>query len=61
MSGQKKGPRTAAEEVESEITEAETDVTGEEDRGHGEAGDALTPNTDAQSESHGEDDEGGGP
>ncbi|MEU4892714.1 hypothetical protein AB0B12_10030 [Streptomyces sp. NPDC044780] len=61
MSGEKKGARTATEEIEEEITEAETRVTGdEEDSRYGESGDALTPNTDAQTQSRGEREEGGG-
>ncbi|GAA1066268.1 hypothetical protein GCM10009574_038830 [Streptomyces asiaticus] len=55
MSGEKKGARTAAEEIEAEITEAETRVTDdEEDSRYGESGDAITPNVDAQEESQGE-------
>ncbi|THA71189.1 hypothetical protein E6P78_08125 [Streptomyces sp. A0958] len=48
-----KPPRTAADEVLQEAEEAETDVAdlgkrrGEKDR-DSEAGDALTPNEDAQ-------------
>ncbi|MDP9612252.1 MULTISPECIES: hypothetical protein [Streptomyces] len=61
MSGEKRGARTAAEEIKEEITEAETRVTGDaEDSGYGESGDALTPNTEAQAESQGERGQGGG-
>ncbi|MEU8875813.1 hypothetical protein AB0D24_32610 [Streptomyces javensis] len=53
--GEKTGARTAAEEIEAEITEAETRVTDDdEDSRYGESGDAITPNVDAQEESQGE-------
>jgi hypothetical protein len=61
MPGEKKGARTAAEEIEEEITEAETEVTGgDEGSGYGRSGDAMRPGTDAQVQSQGEDDEDGG-
>jgi hypothetical protein len=49
-------PRTALEEVMREIEEAErrTDEERESRRGRGEAGEAITPNTRAQEESHGD-------
>ncbi|MEW1892748.1 MULTISPECIES: hypothetical protein [unclassified Streptomyces] len=45
-----KPPRTAAEEVVREAEEAETDVADTRERrgGDSEAGDALTPNEEAQ-------------
>ncbi|MFM9370148.1 hypothetical protein [Streptomyces sp. Da 82-17] len=49
---------TARDEVLGEIEEAETDVAGERERddaGNGEAGDALTPNQEAQESVHEED------
>ncbi|MFD5269567.1 hypothetical protein [Streptomyces sp. NPDC058335] len=49
-------PRTALEEVMREIEEAErrTDEEREARRASGEAGEAITPNTRAQEESHGD-------
>ncbi|WP_454321095.1 hypothetical protein [Streptomyces phaeoluteigriseus] len=49
-------PRTALEEVMREIEEAErrTDDEREARRDRGEAGEAITPNTRAQEESHGD-------
>ncbi|MET9504427.1 hypothetical protein ABZY42_22365 [Streptomyces sp. NPDC006622] len=49
-------PRTALEEVVREIEEAEThaDGQGRPRRDPGEAGEAITPNTRAQEESHGD-------
>ncbi|MEV5438358.1 hypothetical protein AB0K80_20435 [Streptomyces sp. NPDC052682] len=49
-------PETAVEEVLHEVEEAErrTRDTGEQRRHRGEAGEAVTPNTRAQQESHGE-------
>ncbi|WP_086769781.1 hypothetical protein [Streptomyces bobili] len=49
-------PRTALEKVMREIEEAErrTDEERESRRGRGEAGEAITPNTRAQEESHGD-------
>lgn len=58
MAGEKKGARTAAEEIEEEVTEAETRVTGgEEGDRYGQSGDAMRPGTDAQEQSRGESDE----
>ncbi|MEU9664689.1 hypothetical protein AB0J81_40490 [Streptomyces bobili] len=51
-------PRTALEEVMREIEEAERRTDEERGnrrgRGEGEAGEAITPNTRAQEESHGD-------
>jgi hypothetical protein len=49
-------PETAFEEVLREILDEERRVRdGEEQRRHrGEAGEAVTPNTEAEEESHGE-------
>lgn len=47
-------PRTADEEVVREVREAELDVT-ERGRERGEAGDALTPNEQAQEDARGDD------
>ncbi|MGW0812195.1 hypothetical protein ACWD00_02870 [Streptomyces viridiviolaceus] len=49
-------PETALEEVLREVEDAETrDPESERDRRHrGEAGDATSPNTEAQEESGGE-------
>ncbi|MFJ2899041.1 hypothetical protein ACIO87_29665 [Streptomyces sp. NPDC087218] len=41
-------PRTAADEVIQEAEEAETDVADTRERRDSEAGDALTPNQEAQ-------------
>ncbi|MFD9041588.1 hypothetical protein [Streptomyces bottropensis] len=43
---------TALEEVLHEAEEAQTRVTDPEKRRRGEAGDAITPNEQAQEESH---------
>ena len=57
MGEQDRKPRTAAEEVEQEIREAETDVTGREEAAErdGEGGDATSPNVDAQRDAGGQD------
>jgi hypothetical protein len=49
-------PETAREEVLREIRDAERRTREEDDErgGRGEAGEAITPNTQAQEESHGE-------
>ncbi|MFJ4974858.1 hypothetical protein ACIP6X_05865 [Streptomyces coeruleorubidus] len=51
-----KQPETALEEVLREIEDAEnrTQDSGEQRRHRGEAGEAITPNTRAQEESHGD-------
>jgi hypothetical protein len=45
-------PDTALDEVLHEAEEAQTRVTDSEKRRRGEAGDAITPNEQAQEESH---------
>lgn len=52
--GGKNRPDTATDEVLREVEVAETRVTDSEKRRHrrGEAGDAITPNEQAQEESH---------
>jgi hypothetical protein len=54
--GQGEQPETAFEEVLQEILDEERRVRdGEEQRRHrGEAGEAITPNTEAEEESRGE-------
>ena len=47
-------PRTAAEQTEEELREAAASVGSEEDRAHGEAGDALNTSRAAQEDAHGE-------
>jgi hypothetical protein len=49
-------PETAVEEVLREVEEAErrTEDPAERRRHRGEAGDAITPNTEAQEESRGD-------
>ncbi|MFH8496567.1 hypothetical protein [Streptomyces coeruleorubidus] len=51
-----KQPETALEEVLREIEDAEnrTHDSAEQRRRRGEAGEAITPNTRAQDESHGD-------
>ncbi|QFR92372.1 hypothetical protein [Streptomyces tsukubensis] len=57
MSADKDGHRNAAEEVLAEFEEAETRPYGRPDgvHGHGEAGDATSPNVEAQESAEGED------
>ncbi|MFI6854057.1 hypothetical protein [Streptomyces sp. NPDC050416] len=54
--GSDKKPETALEEVLREIEDAEnrTEESAEQRRRRGEAGEAITPNTRAQEESHGD-------
>lgn len=54
--GSDKKPETALEEVLREIEEAEnrTQDSAEQRDHRGEAGEAITPNTRAQDESHGD-------
>ncbi|MFF7857299.1 hypothetical protein [Streptomyces sp. NPDC007904] len=49
-------PRTAVEEVVHEVEEAERRTRDDDERRHhrGEAGEAVTPNTRAQEDSHGD-------
>lgn len=48
-------PETAVEEVLREVEEAERRTEDSAERRHrGEAGDAITPNTEAQEESRGD-------
>ncbi|AYC36717.1 hypothetical protein [Streptomyces griseorubiginosus] len=56
MSEKKQKPDTALDEVVREVEDAEKRTHESDDkRGHrGEAGDALSPNTDAQEQSEGE-------
>ncbi|MEU1263237.1 hypothetical protein ACPC27_15710 [Streptomyces cellulosae] len=51
-----KHTESAVEEVLREVEEAErrTEESDEDSRHHGEAGEAITPNTQAQEESQGE-------
>ena len=51
-----KHTESAVEEVLREVEEAErrTEESDEDSRRHGEAGEAITPNTQAQEESQGE-------
>ncbi|MDQ0746262.1 hypothetical protein QF034_000493 [Streptomyces africanus] len=54
--GSGKKPETALEEVLREVEDAEnrTEDSAEQRRHRGEAGEAITPNTRAQEESHGD-------